>query len=395
MKIKMKALLAGVSGAALAAAPIASGGASAQTRGVTDTEIVVGSHTALTGPVAPWGVGSIAGVRMAIAEANEKGGIHGRKIRFIVEDHSYLVPKAVQAANKLLNRDNVFAMVAALGTPMNNAVLPRQIKAGVPNFVPFTSARQMVAPFHRLKFLGTSTYYDQMRAATDYFVKQKGMKKVCAMYQDTDYGREVSQAVNDQLKALNLKLAAESTHSPREKSFVGAITKLRKAGCQVTMMGTIITDTIGPFLTAKKLGWKSVFVGNIATYDTIVSGFKKGLMNGYYAMTSFEMIYPDTTDPAEKAWLEAFKKRFGRPHNGAAQLGYAVGDLFVESLRRAGRNLTTDSFIKGVESLKGYRLALGGPAVTFGPGDHQGSNQAYLAVVENARWKTLTKPLAY
>ncbi len=391
MKIGMKALLAGVSGAALAV----SAGASAQTRGVTDTEIVVGSHTALTGPVAPWGVGSIAGVRMAIAEANEKGGVHGRKIRFIVEDHGYQVPKAVQAANKLLNRDKIFAMVAALGTPMNNAVLPRQIKANVPNFVPFTAARQMVSPFHRLKFLGTSTYYDQMRAATNYFVKEKGFKKVCAMYQDTDYGREVSQAVNDQLKALNLKLAGESAHSPREKSFVGAIAKLRKAGCQVTMMGTIITDTIGPFLTAKKLGWKTVFVGNIATYDNIVSGFKKGLMNGYYAMTSFEMIYPDTKDPAEKAWAEAFKKRFGRPHNGAAQLGYGVGDLFVESLRRAGRNLTTDSFIKGIESIRGYRLALGGPAVAFGPKDHQGSNTAYLAVVENARWKTLTKPLSY
>ena len=391
MKMTMKALLAGVSGAAL----VASGGASAQTRGVTDTEIVVGNHTALTGPVAPWGAGSVAGMRMAFAEANEKGGVHGRKIKLIVEDHGYQVPKAIQAANKLLNRDKIFAMIAALGTPMNNAVLPRQIKAGVPNFGPFTASRQMIQPYHRMKFLTFASYYDQVRAATNYFVKEMGFNKVCALYQDTDYGREISQAVNDQLKALNLKIAGQSTHSPREKSFVGAITKLRKAGCQVTMMGTIITDTIVPFLTAKKLGWKTTFVGNIATYDLIVAGFKKGLMNGYYATTSFDMIYPDTKNPVHKAWAEAYKKYTGKAHNGAAQLGYGGGLLFLEALKRAGRNLTADSFIKAMESIKDFRMSLGGPPLTFGPNDHHGSTDAYLAVVENARWKTLTKPLSY
>lgn len=391
MKFSLKILMAGVSGAAL----VASASAFAETRGVTDTEIVVGSHTALTGPVAPWGTGSIAGTRMAFAEANEKGGIHGRKIKLIVEDHSYQVPKAVQAANKLLNRDRIFAMVAALGTPMNNAVLPRQIKAGVPNFGPFSSARQMIMPFHRLKFMTLSSYYDQMRAATKYFVKEKGFKKICAMYQDTEYGREIADAVNDQLKAMKLKLAGESTHNPREKSFVGAITKLRKAGCEATMMGTIITDTITPFLTAQKLGWKTVFVGNIATYDLIVAGFKKGAMNGYYAMTSFEMIYPDTTNPGHKRWAEAYKKQFGKAHNGAAQLGYSGGETFVEILKRVGKNLTADSFVKAAESLKNFTPTLGGPPLSFGPKKHQGSNEASLAVVEKARWKTLTKPLSY
>ena len=393
MKFAMKVLLAGVSGAALIAS--GSAGASAQTRGVTDTEIVVGSHTALSGPVAPWGRGSVRGVRMAFDEANAKGGVHGRKIKFIVEDHGYQQPKAVQAANKLLNRDKIFAMVAALGTPMNNAVLPRQIKAGVPNFVPFTSARQMVRPFHRLKFLGTASYYDQMRAATRYFVKVKGMKKICAMYQDTDYGREVLQGVNDELKALKMKLAAQSAHSPTEKSFGGAIIKLRKAGCEATMLGAIITDALLPVITAKKARWKTVFVGTIASYDLIVGGFQKGAMNGFYAMTTFEMIYPDATDPVHKAFIAAYMKRYKEFPNGAAQLGYSVGHMFVESLKRAGRALTVDSFIAGVESLKNYTMALGGAPITFSAKDHQGSKQAFLAVVENARWKTLTKALSY
>ena len=72
--------------------------------GVTDTEIALGSHTAFSGPVSAWGIGSTEGMRMRFEEANEKG-INGRKIKFIVEDHQYQVPRAVQAANKLINND--------------------------------------------------------------------------------------------------------------------------------------------------------------------------------------------------------------------------------------------------------------------------------------------------
>src|SRR6476661_2515645 len=97
--------------------------------GVTDTEIVLGSHTALSGPVSAWGVGSTEGTRMRFDEANEKG-INGRKIKFVVEDNQYQVPRAVQAANKLINNDKIFVMLGALGTPMNNAVLGDQLAKG-------------------------------------------------------------------------------------------------------------------------------------------------------------------------------------------------------------------------------------------------------------------------
>ena len=76
-----------------------------------------------------WGIGSTEGMRMRFEEASEKG-INGRKIKFIVEDHQYQVPRAVQAANKLINNDKIFAMVGALGTPMNNAVLGEQLQKG-------------------------------------------------------------------------------------------------------------------------------------------------------------------------------------------------------------------------------------------------------------------------
>ena len=127
-------------------------GAAWADRGVTDTEILLGSHTSLSGPASTWGVASINTARLLFDEVNEAGGIHGRKIRLVVEDHQYQVPLAVRAANKLINRDGVFAMFLSIGTPHNNAVLGRQLAAGVPNLFPITGAVSMVEPFHKSNF---------------------------------------------------------------------------------------------------------------------------------------------------------------------------------------------------------------------------------------------------
>ena len=119
----------------LAAAVAVAGVATAQkdTRGVTKTEIVLGMHTDLSGPAATYGVSSSNAVKMRFDEVNEAGGINGRKIRLVVEDTQYQVPRAVQVGAKLINRDRVFAIVAGLGTPMNNALFKDQFDAGVPS----------------------------------------------------------------------------------------------------------------------------------------------------------------------------------------------------------------------------------------------------------------------
>ena len=108
----------------------------------------------------------------------------------------------------------MFAMVGALGTPMNNAVLGEQLGKGVPNLMPFTAARSMAEPFHKLKFAAFSTYYDQVRAVTKHFVEKEGKKKVCVMYQDTDFGHEIRDGVRDQAKAMKLEVAAEAILRP-------------------------------------------------------------------------------------------------------------------------------------------------------------------------------------
>src|SRR5215475_11127548 len=168
-----------IAGFLTAAASLAlASAAMAQQRGVTATEVTFGMPTDLSGVAATYGVSSANGVKMRFDEANEAGGINGRKVNVIIEDQAYQVPKAVQACNKLINRDNVFAFVAALGTPMNNACFKEQLAANVPNLFPLTAARSMYEPYDRLKFYGAATYVDQIRAAVSYFVKEKGKKAI-------------------------------------------------------------------------------------------------------------------------------------------------------------------------------------------------------------------------
>src|ERR1700684_2701932 len=169
----LKAILAALFGVVLASA------AGAETRGVTDQEILIGTYTDLSGVTAMWGVNNTNAWRMVFDDVNAEGGVNGRKIRYIVEDNQYQIPRSVQAANKLINRDGVFIMVANGGTPMNNAVTPDQPAQGRATRSPPPSPRSMSEPFNHLKFGLGSSYYDQVRAGLKYFVEKRGKKQVC------------------------------------------------------------------------------------------------------------------------------------------------------------------------------------------------------------------------
>jgi branched-chain amino acid transport system substrate-binding protein len=385
-------------GVLLGAMALAGGVATAQreARGVTKTEIVLGMHTDLSGPAATYGVSSSNAVKMRFDEVNAAGGIHGRKIRLIVEDTQYQVPRAVQAGNKLINRDRIFAMVAGLGTPMNNALFKEQFDAGVPNLFPLSAARSMFEPFHKLKFYGAATYVDQVRAGINYFVTKKGKKALCAMYQDTDFGKEVLDGVQIQADKMKLKIVETTSHKPTDQDFTAQITKLKAAGCDLVVIGTIVRDSIVPYATARKIGWTDVdFLGSAATYDLFVAGAQGGVTEGLYAMGLTDMPYRDTLRPVAQAWFDRYKERYKVDPNIGAVYGHVAADLTALALERGGSDLTTDSFVKGLESVKGYRDIFNGPEASFGPDKHQGASSSFLAVVKAGRWVRLTEPLNF
>src|SRR5437868_3889346 len=132
------------------------------TQGVSKTEITIGSIQDLSGPIAGFGKQVRLGMMLRVDEVNEQGGVNGRKLKLLVEDSAYDPKKAVLAAQKLVNQDKIFAMVAHIGTAQNMTAMPVQFEKNVINFFPVAAAREMYEPFHRLKYAFAASYYDQM-----------------------------------------------------------------------------------------------------------------------------------------------------------------------------------------------------------------------------------------
>ena len=228
-------------------------------RGVTDTEIVIGSQNDLSGPAGLLGAEAVNGARLRFEEANAAGGIHGRQIRFIVEDAQYQIPRAIQATNKLVNRDSIFAMLLSMGTPMNNAVMDTLFEAGVPKPLPhIRRPGKWWSPFRPMMFTARGIYYDEIRAGVRYFIEERGAESICVMYQDTDYGQEILEAAQDQTEAMGMSVTEVTAHRPTDTEFTAAVLRLRNAGCDTVMMGTINRDTILIFEAARKMGWTDV-----------------------------------------------------------------------------------------------------------------------------------------
>jgi ABC-type branched-subunit amino acid transport system substrate-binding protein len=270
-------------------------------QGVTDTEIVVGSHQDLSGPIAFWGVPVKNGMQMAADEINAAGGISGRKLKLVVEDSGYDPKKAVLATQKLLSRDNIFIMAGAMGTPTVLASMPLVIQKGLPHVFPLTAATQMYEPYDKLKFALFTPYNYSMRVVTKWFVETKGKKAVCLMIQDDEFGLNVKRGVDDQLEAMKMKAVSVTTYKRGATDFSSQIAKLRADKCDLVVLGTIIRETVGAMAEAKKLGWQVDMVGSQAAYAPEVAAIGKDIVEGFYAAGQTPIPYYDTASPQVKA----------------------------------------------------------------------------------------------
>ena len=214
-------------------------------QGVSKNEILLGSIQDLSGPIAGFGKQVRAGMVLRVDEINEQGGINGRKVKLIVEDSAYDPKKAVLAAQKLVNQDKIFIMVGHIGTAQNNAAMPVQFEKNVINFFPVTAAREMYEPFNRLKYSFAATYFDQMRGAVPKLVKEKGAKKVCTMYQDDEFGLEVVRGGEAGLKTIGMEFAEKTSYKRGATDFSSQVARMKAAGCDFVVLGTIIRETIG------------------------------------------------------------------------------------------------------------------------------------------------------
>jgi branched-chain amino acid transport system substrate-binding protein len=364
--------------------------AGAQQQGVTKDEIVLGSIQDLSGPIAGFGKQIRSGMQLAVDEINEQGGINGRKLKLLVEDSAYDPKKAVLAAQKLVNQDKIFMMVGHLGTAQNMAAMPVQFEKNVVNFFPVTAAREMYEPIHRLKYAFAVSYFDQMRYAVPKLVKEKSAKKVCTMYQDDDFGLEVLKGAEAGLKSIGMELAEKTSFKRGATDFSSQVSKMQAGGCDFIVLGTLIRETIGGIGTARKLGYNPVFLGSSGAYTDLIHKLGGKAMDGLYATMTFQNPYTDEQSPAIRFWANKYKTKFNEDPTVFSIYGYQAIATFAVATTRAGANLTTDSFIRTMDTTKIPADIFGGPPTSYSSTKRLGNDVSRLSQIQDGKWKVVS-----
>src|ERR1700742_2244355 len=366
-------------GLAVSALALTLSPANAQTKvtnqGISPTEIVIGTHQDLSGPIKGWGVPVSNGMKMAVEEINAAGGINGRKIKMVVEDSGYDPKKAVLASQKLIERDKIFAMVGPMGSPTVLASQDVLFDAGVLQLFPLTAAEftfkfDPAKPQERLKFNNLLPYVESTRAALKYMIDWKNPKKPCIMHQDDEYGKNVLDGFNQQLTAMKVQPASITSYKRGASDFSAQVAKMKSDGCDMVMLGTVIRETIGAMGEARKLGWDVIFLGATPTNVLEVPALGKDTVEGLYAASGFEIPYEDTAKGKVKDWLANYKKEFGTDANTQAIIGYNTVTTFAHYVNKAGKDLTGQKLMDALESGDEFLDIFNSPPTKFSKTDH-------------------------
>jgi branched-chain amino acid transport system substrate-binding protein len=362
-------------------------------QGVSDNEIVIGTAQDLSGPIVNFSKATVNGMRMRVEEINAAGGIEGRKLRLVVEDHGYDPKKAVLAAQKMVQQDKIFAALGSIGTPTAVAAMPIYLDAKVAHLFPLSAAREMFEPIAPLKFSFAATYYDQIRAGIKRLVKEKGLKKICTLYQDDDFGLEVMRGGEQGLKDIGMTFAEKTSYKRGATEFSSQVSKMKEAGCDGVIMGSIIRETIGTIATAKRLDWNPVFVGTTASYSDIIHKLGGAAVNGFYSTCTVNNPYADDPSPKVREWFAAYKGKYSEDPSVFSVYGWEIINMFGIAADAAGKGLNPDTLNKAIESTKFPADMFGADENTFSPTKHLGTDRAMLCQIQDGRWKSVSEYL--
>ena len=325
----------------------------ARAAGVADKELVLGTHLDLSGPVAIAMPVIRNGIQMRIDEANEAGGINGRKIRLVIEDNASQPPQAVRAVDKLIRKDEVFALLCPFGSGPNVATVKKAVDAGVVVFAPYAASAlvRQAAGQTPLLFTTNLNYDSTTSAAVKWATGTLGSKKVGFVYQEGPFGDLVGRGVKSALAAKNLTIAAEASYKVGDLDFSSHVARMQAAGVDLVVCATTTRETIAVAAEVKKLGLTGM---NVLTASpgraglTVVLG--KDAMEGVYGCGTWRIALPDQLTPAEKTWSDSYRARFKAEPDDVASAFYDYTSWFLQEVRNAGRDLTTEKLVKALQS---------------------------------------------
>ncbi len=361
--------------APLAALWLAIAGAVAA-QGVTDSQVLLGQSVALSGPAEQLGKDMQTGASLYFNAVNAKGGVNGRKIVLKTLDDGYDPPRAAENTRKLINDEKVFALFGYVGTPTSAAALPIFTEAKVPFVGPFTGAELLRTPVNPYVFNVRASYYDETEAIVQHLTAMS-MNRIAVFYQNDAYGQAGLTGVERALKKRNLEIVARGTVERNTVEVNKAVADTAKAAPQAVVMIGAYKACAAYIKEMKRVGananfWNVSFVGSKALARELDK-------DGRGVQISQVVPFPwDSTIPVVKEYRKLMDEAQAEPGFGTLE-GYIAAKVMVEGLRRAGKKLDRESFIKAMESITDYDV--GGFRVSYGPGQRSGSHFVDLTII--------------
>jgi branched-chain amino acid transport system substrate-binding protein len=361
-----------------------------KTPGVTNSEIEIGSSCALTGHASFLGISYIHGAECYIDHINERGGIHGRRIKLITYDDGYDPPRCVFNTQKLINEDRVFALFCYVGTPTSVEIIPIVEEAKIPLLGLFTGANTLRHPFRKYIFNVRASYYQEISAMVKHLVEDRNLSKFAVFYQYDAYGLDGLTGTELALKKYGLKPVAQGNYTRGTMDIEKSLDSIIASDAEVVIMvGTY--DPCAKFIkNARARGFNPVF-HNVSFVGGNELARKLGC-NGEGVFITQVVPSPDARAllSAADQYCSLLQKYFPDENPSFVGLeGYINSKVLIKGLKWAGKDLTREGFIKALESMDEVCLGIGLP-LSFGPKNHQGLDTVYFTEIKCGKLELIT-----
>ncbi|MDH4427211.1 MAG: ABC transporter substrate-binding protein [Acidovorax sp.] len=351
----------------------------ARNEGITADEIRLGASVVLSGPLGPQTAQYGEGSRLLFDAVNAQGGVHGRMIRYTTLDDGFDPARAVENTRRLLETDKVFMIFHSTGTAQTAAILPLVKEHRTLLFGPVTGASVFRDTFNPLVFHVRAGYANEAARIVSQ-LRQQGVSRVAVFYPDDGLGKTLLAELRKASETEKLPFVAEIRLDPKQPDFAAAAQQTEKAQAQAVIVATAGATFTDYIKQVQATSARPSFYGfSVVSSDAVhrdLGPKARGII--------LAQIIPslrNTTIPVVAEYLALVKARSPQAQPSASQFeGFVHARLLVEGLRRTGRNLSTESFIKTMEDAG--EISFGRFSVRYSPRSHNGSNYVELAIMD-------------
>ena len=358
--------------------------------GVTDTEIVLGAFIDQSGPTATQGIPRAKTLDGFWKYINDKGGINGRKIKWLVEDDQANPQKTVIATKKLVEQDKVFSIVSGMGGVNNLAVAEYMRQNHVPALFEYSQNSKFWNPPSPGMYTFQATSDVMAGIITRYAIETLKKQKIAVLYQNDDFGKDGLRGMQKAVEKFGGKILAEVPFNPTDSDFSSQAIKLKNSGADAIMVTGNPGQTCTVFKELRKLGdttdWFDTY-GINATKAKLVGPQYEGV----YGVDNMIPDLNDTSNPAVKEFRDFMAKYVkDLPPDEYEWQAWDLGNHTVELLTRAGKDLTRESIDTAALTFKDW----GAWKVTWTAKLHTGSGNLPIDQWKGGKRVPITGPIS-